>query len=254
MSTANSFISDPLPIGSLIVDRLRVLDLTTGHLLRRASYKNIAKSLRRLDELLVGELFKTRDLIRALPVALDLPPEVVEHAIEETRRRTAEAQEAEEQARQTIWRAAFRPHAIILTERTVPQPFFVAAFIGIERLLRIDFDLALAPVTYTNQALAGIRRKLRRIRERGASRSGPPSWDNCELHAGSRHPVRSRWQRSRNTSACTPPCELLHRASPSTSQARNAASNHAPGAIRSPAPMLPYRSSGRGGSTGRPNQ
>ena len=30
MSTANSFISDPLPIGSLIVDRLRVLDYDEG--------------------------------------------------------------------------------------------------------------------------------------------------------------------------------------------------------------------------------
>ena len=37
---------------------------------------------------------------------------------------------------------------------------YLLTFIGIERLLRIDFDLALAPVTYTNQALAGIRRKL----------------------------------------------------------------------------------------------
>ena len=83
-----------------------------------------------------------------------------QHAIEETRRRTGKTQEATEQARQTVWRAAFRPHAIILTERTVPQPFFVAAFIGIERLLRIDFDLALVPVTYTNQALAGLRRRL----------------------------------------------------------------------------------------------
>jgi len=64
----------------------------------------------------------------ALPAAIDVPPEMVERAIEETRRRTAEAKEAAEQARQTVWRAAFRPHAIILTERTVPQPFFVAAF------------------------------------------------------------------------------------------------------------------------------
>ena len=146
MSTAISFISDPLPIGLLIINRLRVLDLPRGHFLRRAGYKNVAKGLRRLDELLAGELVRTRDLIRTLPAALDVPPEVVEHAIEETRRQTAAAG----QARQMVWRAAFRPHAIILTERTVPQPFFVAAFIGIERLLRIDFDLALAPVSYTN--------------------------------------------------------------------------------------------------------
>jgi hypothetical protein len=145
MYTANSFSSDPLPIGSLIINRLRVLDLRREHLLRRAGYKNIAKGLRRLDELLAGELDKTRDLIRALPAALHVRPEVVERAIEETRRRTAEAQQAAEQARHTVWRAAFRPHAIILTERTVPQPIFVAAFIGIERLLRIDFDPASFP-------------------------------------------------------------------------------------------------------------
>jgi hypothetical protein len=160
MSTANSFNSDPLPIASLIINRLHVLDLPPGHLLRRAGYKNIAKGLRRLDELLSGELVKTRDLIRALPTALDVPPEVVEHAIEETRRRIAEAQEAAWKARGAAWRAVFRPHANILTELTVPQPIFVAAFIGIERLLRIDFDLALAPVSYANQALAGIRQKL----------------------------------------------------------------------------------------------
>ena len=112
------------------------------------------------DQLLAGDLDKTRDLIRALPAALDVPPKVVEHAIEETRRRIAESQEAARHAREAAWRAAFRPHAIILTERTVPQPIFVAAFIGVERLLRIDFDLALAPVSYANQALAGLRRKL----------------------------------------------------------------------------------------------
>ena len=160
MSTANSFISEPLAIGSLIINRLRVLDLRRQHLLRRAGYKNIAKGLRRLDELLAGELDKTSDLIRALPAALDVPPEVVEHAIQETRRRTAEAQQAAEQARQTVWRAAFRPHAIILTERTVPHPIFVAAFIGVERLLRIDFDSASVPVSYVKQAVSGIRQKL----------------------------------------------------------------------------------------------
>jgi hypothetical protein len=35
----------------------------------------------------------------------------------------------------------FRPHGVILTERSVPQPIFVAAIIGAERLLRVDFDL-----------------------------------------------------------------------------------------------------------------
>ena len=84
----------------------------------------------------------------ALPAAIDVPPEIVERAIEETRRRTAEAKEAAEQARQTVWRAAFRPHAIILTERTNERCHNRSSLqlSGIDRLLRIDFDLALVPV------------------------------------------------------------------------------------------------------------
>ena len=35
----------------------------------------------------------------------------------------------------------FRPHGVILTERSVSQPIFVAAIIAAERLLRVDFDL-----------------------------------------------------------------------------------------------------------------
>jgi hypothetical protein len=93
VSTVNSSISEPSAIGSLIRDRLDVLDLRRVDLIRRLNYKNIAKGLRRLDELLAGDLDKTRDL-NALPAALDLPPEVVDHAIEETCHQIAAAQEA----------------------------------------------------------------------------------------------------------------------------------------------------------------
>jgi hypothetical protein len=174
MSADNCFSSDQLPISLLIIGRLRVLDLQRSDLLRRAGYKNIAKGLRRFDELLAGDLVKTRELIRALPAALNVPPEPVDQAIEETRRRIAEAQEAAEQPRLTVWRAAFKAHVIIVTERTVPQPFFVAAFIGVERLLRIDFDLALAPVSYTNQALTGLRRRLAEFKSEAIPAFGRP--------------------------------------------------------------------------------
>ncbi len=43
MCTANSFISVPLAIVSLIVDRTRVLDLSRPDLVRRAGYKNSPK-------------------------------------------------------------------------------------------------------------------------------------------------------------------------------------------------------------------
>jgi len=105
MSTTSTFIPEPLAIETLIVDRSHVLNLSRPDLMRRASYKNIAKGLRRLDELLAGELNKTRGLIRALPAALEVPIEVVEHAIEQTRHRIAEARETSRQAREAAWRA-----------------------------------------------------------------------------------------------------------------------------------------------------
>ena len=35
----------------------------------------------------------------------------------------------------------FPTHAIIATDRSIPSPIFVAALIGVENILRIDFDL-----------------------------------------------------------------------------------------------------------------
>ena len=51
----------------------------------------------------------------------------------------------------------FRPHAIILTERTVPQPIFVAAIIGVERLLRVDFNLDGKRASYIKKSQEGGR-------------------------------------------------------------------------------------------------
>jgi len=57
-------------------------------------------------------------------------------------------------------RITFKPHAIILTERSRPEPFFVAAFIGVDRILRVDFDLTAGRASFVHQALNGIRLKL----------------------------------------------------------------------------------------------
>jgi hypothetical protein len=65
------WVSDRI-VDSGVPHRSRVLDLSRPDLMRRAGYKNIAKGLRRLDELLAGDLDKTRGLIRALPAALDV--------------------------------------------------------------------------------------------------------------------------------------------------------------------------------------
>jgi hypothetical protein len=77
----------------------------------------------------------------------------VKLALEQTVRELELAEKHEAEARDKIWRENFCPHAIILTERTVPSPIFVAAMIGVEKLLRIDLDLSQGPVSFVRHVL-----------------------------------------------------------------------------------------------------
>ena len=52
-----------LAIAALILERSHALALTRSGLVRRAGFKNVAKGLRRLDELCAGELKSTASLI-----------------------------------------------------------------------------------------------------------------------------------------------------------------------------------------------
>jgi hypothetical protein len=144
-----------IPIDELISSRCNELDLGPVELVRRCGYKNIAKGLRRLEELRKGDFESTRGLISGLPQALDVPAEVIQKAIDDTTKQLHEFHEA-------AWRAAFKPHAIILTDRKIPQPIFVAAIIGVDELLRIDFPPAASPEMYPDLAIEGIRTKLAR--------------------------------------------------------------------------------------------
>jgi hypothetical protein len=153
-------VTDParpsgLPIDELISSRCNELDIGPVELIRRCGYKNLAKGLRRLEDLRRGEFERTKGLISGLPQALQLPAEVVQKAVEDTTRQLHEAHEA-------AWRASFKPHAIILTDRRIPQPIFVAALIGVDELLRIDFPPLASPEMYPDLAIEGIRLKLAR--------------------------------------------------------------------------------------------
>lgn len=76
-------------------------------------------------------------------------------AIEDTKRHFKEAEES-------AYRASFIPHAIIATARKIPQPIFVAAVIGVDRLLRIDFENTEDPTTFIKPALDGVKHKCAR--------------------------------------------------------------------------------------------
>jgi hypothetical protein len=142
-----------LPITALILSRSKELGLSRNALVNRAGYTNTSKGLRRLEQLCEGQFRSTRGLIQALPSVLEVSPDVVAKAIEDTERQFADAKEA-------AYRKSFVPHAIIITERNTPQPIFMAAMIGVDRLIRVDFDLTANPTTFVQQALRGVQAKL----------------------------------------------------------------------------------------------
>ena len=142
-----------LAIAALIRSRMAELGLSRGQFAKRLGYKNIAKGIRRIDALCEGDIEGTKQFLDVLPQALEASPETVTLALEQTGREIELAEKHEAEARDKIWRENFCPHAIILTGRTVPSPIFVAAMIGVEKLLRIDVDATQGPMSFVRHVL-----------------------------------------------------------------------------------------------------
>jgi hypothetical protein len=122
-------------------------------LAKRLGYKNIAKGIRRIAALCEGDIEGTKQFLDVLPRALEASEEIVKCALDQTVCEIESARKQEAAARDKIWRENFCPHAIILTEQTVPSPMFVAAIIGVEKLFRIELDLTQGPVSFVWQVL-----------------------------------------------------------------------------------------------------
>jgi hypothetical protein len=79
--------------------------------------------------------------------------DILTEAIEDTRKVADIARAKEYDA----WRQRFRPHGLIVPERDVPSPIFVAAVCGgPEKLLRINIDWMRPPITYVHQAISAL--------------------------------------------------------------------------------------------------
>ena len=151
-----------LPIDILVRNGLKDLGISRTELSRRCGYKNLAKGIDRIDNVCRGDLTsnQAKTIIEALPSALEISQELVDAAVLETANIIEEAKLKEAAEQEVAWRTAFKPHAIILTEKTRPEPLFVAAFIGVNRILRVDFDLTADRASFVHQGLNGIRLKL----------------------------------------------------------------------------------------------
>jgi transcriptional regulator with XRE-family HTH domain len=142
-----------LAIATLIRSRMTELGLSRGEFAKRLGYKNIAKGIRRIDALCEGNINGTKQFLDVLPRALETSADTVKRALDQTVRDIELAEKQEAEACDKIWRENFCPHAIILTERSVPSPIFVAAIIGVEKLLQIDLDATQGPVSFVRQVL-----------------------------------------------------------------------------------------------------
>lgn len=60
---------------------------------------------------------------------------------------------------------AFCPYGVILTDRSRPEPAFVAAILGVDRILRLEFVPGSSPVSFLDQALAGLTIRLREFND-----------------------------------------------------------------------------------------
>ena len=141
-----------LPLQDLIVQRCRELGLGRGELVQRCGYKNISKGIRRLEQIFTGQLEPAVTLLHGLPKALDLSPDIVQRAIDETVRQIA----AEAEAR---YRASFEPAAYLLGASDRPSQIFIFGITGgPDRWLKIPLDLSQPPESYAKQALSVVRR------------------------------------------------------------------------------------------------
>jgi hypothetical protein len=158
-----------LPLAELIQSRLRQLGLTPQELGFRLGYSNPAKASGRVYAICEGYLDnrKSKAALVRLATALELPAEEVADVIKLTQDSLAERKRiADERLRRMIhaeevdWRARFKPHAVIVTERrTASQIIFCALAGGPEILLIISFDLSQPPITFVGQAVAGLPSK-----------------------------------------------------------------------------------------------
>lgn len=127
------YYEDRYPLGRFILDRANTLGFTRRQLVERVGFcERPAKGHQVLSEiLLTGTVPRyCTNLADALEVDQSFSDEILFA--------TARQQEAEWQrdliGEEEVYRAEFRPHIQIQTERSVPSPIFVAALLTVERL------------------------------------------------------------------------------------------------------------------------
>lgn len=138
-----------MTLKKFIENRMRELEIGRAELVRRMGYKNLSKGLKRLKALEDGDLEHADALLGPLATGLGVTMEEAAQVITAEREAQRRAQEAER-------RAKFRPQALLRTELTRPSSITMAAMVGADRYLWIDFPEGIGSESYLDHVLMNL--------------------------------------------------------------------------------------------------
>jgi hypothetical protein len=168
-------MSGQLEIAALVEKRMRELGLSRADLAARLGYLNFAKGMRRIDEVCQGQLDRHSELLARLPYALKIDSKVVYEAETKTRAQMAEAARQAAVAQEQEWRAKFKPHAIVLTERSRPSQITICDLVEGESFKFIQLDATKPRWTFIHQALRVLNKRLHERRTKIIPFFGAPT-------------------------------------------------------------------------------
>lgn len=149
-----------LLIDELLAERMAQLGLKKSEVVRRWGYSNIGKGLRRLDQLRVGSFLPDKKLLSRLAAAVILTEPAIKDAIAATQYKLEQEEQEAKYREWLAWCARFKPHAILKTERKIPSPIFVVAFLGAENILRLDFDYTKPQDQWVEEVISKLPRDV----------------------------------------------------------------------------------------------
>lgn len=127
------FGEDRYPIGRFILDRTRALGISRSDLVRRLHYLDISSGHKALSGVLLTGVVASH-IAEYLANALEVDDALVESVIGATTCQKRDEACVRRVDTEQAYRASFRPHLQVQTERAVPSPIFVAALLTVARL------------------------------------------------------------------------------------------------------------------------
>jgi len=127
------FGEDRYPIGRFILERTRALGISRTDLVRRLGYRDISNGHKALSAVLLTGVVPPHSA-KHLANALQVDDALVGSVVGATTRQRRDEASRRRVKSERAYRACFRPHLQVQTERAVPSPIFVAALLTVTRL------------------------------------------------------------------------------------------------------------------------